>query len=240
MSVGSNNTAKTSEFMEVHDIPSANVLVQCRTVVEKDGFVSTGILTAVEGDMLEVEIGDFKQFELKENVKLTVYSPAGIYIINSIIIAKDDGSLMVINPPHNQRKFQERRGHHRVDTARNGVILSIPSLGGAESREELAKPVPVVVNNISVSGIGFTVKETLVIPKSGRVEMEIDFGSQTPCAVEIVRSQEGGEEGEVYYGGKFIDLPEDKLNSLRAFILKAQVEFHATNKNEDKEKRSFK
>lgn len=231
------NAEKNNTFTEVKETPSSNVLLQCRTVVEKERFVSTGILTAVEGDMLEVEIGDYKQFELGESVKLTVYSPAGIYIIFSTIIAKDNGALMVINPPQNQRKFQERRGHHRVNVERTGSIYAVTSLAESEPKEFSERP-PILVNNISVSGIGFTMKEKVGLPKGSRVEMEIDIGTQVLCAAEIVRSEEG-EEG-MYFGAQFTQIPEDKMNSLRAFILKAQVEFHATNKKEDKLKRSFK
>ncbi|WP_182302404.1 hypothetical protein [Cohnella cholangitidis] len=70
------------------DLLPLNVLLHCRTVVEGKNFVTTGVMTHVEGELFEVELPEFDQFELGETVKLTVYSPAGIQSMPSIVFAK--------------------------------------------------------------------------------------------------------------------------------------------------------
>ena len=83
---------KDTGFKETQE-PNMSILVHCRTVVEKKDYVSTGILTYAEGDMVEVEIGDYQLFDLGTIVKLTIYTPAGIFMFNTTVIAKDEGFL---------------------------------------------------------------------------------------------------------------------------------------------------
>ena len=54
---------------------SLGVFLHCRTVVEKQTqtYVTTGVITGVEGELFEIEVGDFQQFQLGEPVKLTIY-----------------------------------------------------------------------------------------------------------------------------------------------------------------------
>lgn len=229
---GNSFPKKTSEFTEVKNIPPSTVLIHCRTVVEKKDFVSTGVLTVVEGDMLEIEIGDYKQFDLGDDVKVTIYTPVGIYIFHSTIIAKDQGALMVINPPENQRKFQEKREHPRVEV--NGIGM----LTAEDGQRVPERPVQLQVKNISVSGIGFMVADDIKLPEKTMVSLELDLGTRITCTAEIVRSETS--DSGVFYGAKYVNLPEDKMNSLRAYILRAQVESHAIRKQEDKKRRVFK
>lgn len=223
---------RQTEFTEVKNIPSPTVLIHCRTVVEKKDFVSTGLLTVVEGDMVEIEIGDYKQFDLGDNVKVTIYTPAGIYMFHSTIIAKDHGSLMVINPPENQRKFEEKREHPRVEVDGTGVL----SVAGGEPFS--GEPIQLQVKNISVSGIGFTVPEDVKLPERTMVTLGLDLGTRFECTAEIIRSE--ASESGVFYGARYVSLPQDKINTLRAYILKAQVESHANRKQEDQRRRVFK
>lgn len=222
--------SKKPEFTEVINVPSSSVLMHCRTVVEKKDFVSTGLLTVVEGDMLEIEIGDYQRFDLGDSVKVTIYTPAGIYLFNSTIIAKDVGLLMVINPPENQRKFHDKRQYPRVEVSGNGM-LSV-----ADHDHELAEiPIELQVKNISVSGIGFMVSNEIKLPENTLVSLELNLGTQIDCTAEIVRS-ESSELG-IFYGAKYVSLPDHKVNSLRAYILKAQVESHSSRKVVEGQKR---
>jgi hypothetical protein len=226
------------KFINIVDaLPQASIMEHCRTVVEKKDFVSTGIMSFAEGDMLEVEISDFDRFVLGESVKLTVYTPVGIYLIPSTIVGKDTGSLMMINPPENQRKFQDKRQYPRVEVAKSGHLASVLNSGGRNSLV-LPKPVPFQIRNISLSGIGFTMPEEVKLDPSSNVEMEIDVGTIIPCTAEIVRT-EMAEEG-VYYGARYIQVAGDKLNSLRAFILREQIAAHSITKRDSNRKRMFK
>lgn len=222
----------------VKELPPASIMEQCRTVVEKKEFVSTGIMTWAEGDMLEVEISDFNRFQLGESVKLTVYTPAGIYMIASTIVGKDTGSLMIINPPENQRKFQDKRRYPRVEVDKTGTVASIIKRSGSDSRVVLPRPVPFQIRNISLSGIGFTMPEDLKLDASTSVGLEIDVGAIIPCTAEIIRS-ETAEEG-IYYGARYLQVADDKLNSLRAFILREQIAAHSRTKRSREGKRLFK
>lgn len=218
---------KRTVYTETVDLPPVSVLLNCRTVVEKTGFVSTGILTMAEGDLMEVEIGDYQRFDLGENVNLTIYTPAGMFRVQTSIIAKDPGFLMVINPPENQRKFSEKREFPRVDVIRQGRLLS---------REE---PASIEMKNISLGGIGFAAHEELGLQVHGEAEVELDLGFPLTCTVQIVRT-ENSPEGMPIYGARYIRFQEEKYNPLRAFILRAQIETHTRRKAETSRKRTFK
>lgn len=227
-----------SKFVDVKVLPPATILENCRTVVEKRDFVSTGIMSIAAGDMLEVEISDYDRFILGEQVKLNVYTPAGIYMIASTIVGKDTGSLIMINPPDNQKKFEDKRKHPRVEVTQTGLVASVIRPDGKGTLGELARPLEFQVRNISLSGIGFTLEEEIKLDPSCHVEMEIHLGTVIPCVAEIVRSE--ADEAGIYYGARYVRMPDEKLNSLRAFILREQIAAHSMMKRSDQKKRMFK
>lgn len=232
-----NPKKRSSGFTEVKEVPPATILIHCRTVVEKKDFVSTGIMSFVEGDMLEVEISDYSKFDLGESVKLTVYTPAGIYIIPSTIVGRDIGSLMVINPPENQRRFAEKREFPRIDVERSGIVASMAASNFGK-KHVFEHPVPLQLRNISLSGVGFSIPQEFMLDNSTHVEMELDIGTIIPCVAEIVRSQRENEG--MYYGARYVRVPDDKLNSIRAFILREQIAAHSATKKLEDRKRLFK
>src|SRR5690348_8705771 len=107
------------------DHSSSGVLMHSRTVIEKENFISIGVLTYIEGDVIEVEIEKNSSFNLSDAVKIIIYSPGGIYVFHTTIIAKEQGSIIVINPPENQKRFDEKRAHHRLDLKKEGLILAL-------------------------------------------------------------------------------------------------------------------
>ncbi|TVY09381.1 PilZ domain-containing protein [Paenibacillus cremeus] len=211
----------------------SGILMQSRTVVEKKDFVSTGVLTYAEGDILEIEIAEYKAFKLGESVKLTVYSPGGIYPFESTVVAIDHGALMVINPPQNRNLFAEKRESPRVNVSQSGKITSITK--PFRIKQPLESQVELLVQNISVIGVGFKVLDMIDIPKLAKVDVSLDLGFELACSVEIVRTEP--LEVGCFYGAKYIDLPADKMNPLRAFVLKHQVMNHYSVKREEEEKR---
>jgi PilZ domain. len=88
-------------------------LVHSRTIVEKQDYVTTGISTYVEGELLGIDLNEYKRFELGDSVQLTFYSPVGIHRLQSTIIGKDEGSIAVIFPPR-AFQFVEKRESPRV------------------------------------------------------------------------------------------------------------------------------
>ncbi|MCZ8523379.1 MULTISPECIES: PilZ domain-containing protein [Paenibacillus] len=221
---------------ETYRSPSG-IMLNSRTVVEKANFVSTGILSYAEGDILEIEMSDYKVFELGDTVKLTVYSPGGIYMFESTVVAKDHGALMIINPPQNRDRFAEKRENPRIAVKEEGCVMSIRMADGSDRLFE--EQVELKVHNISVSGVGFTLPEDVGLSKYSILQMQLDLGFEMPCRAEIART-ERTENGEYYYGAQFIDMAKDKANSLRAFVLKKQVESHFLTKREEMAKRIFK
>lgn len=208
------------------------ILLHSRTMVEKKDFVSTGILTYAEGDIIEIEMSEYKAFGLGDKVKLTVYSPGGVYVFESTVVARDHGALMVINPPYNQSRFVEKRAHPRVKVNQSGVIVSIKDGEGAPRL--LEKSVELTVQNMSISGMGFTVPEHVGIHHHSMVNVVLDLGFTMQCSAEIIRMETAGDG--YYYGARYVDMDPDKANSLRAFILKIQVESHYTLKKEEMNK----
>jgi c-di-GMP-binding flagellar brake protein YcgR len=227
---------KEVEFKETH-IPGMSILVHCRTVVEKDDFVSTGVLTYAEGDMVEVEIGDYRLFELGDLVKMTVYTPAGIFIFNTTVIAKDEGYLIVINPPENRKKFSEKRKHTRIEVKQEGTLNGIWSQGSLE-KKTFEKPLEISVNNISQSGIGFMVEGDLELSIEEQIEIMTHLGTPLSCKAQIKRTDMTAIG--ILYGAEILDIPAEQIIALRAFILKAQVEDRSNLKKTEKPKRVFK
>jgi c-di-GMP-binding flagellar brake protein YcgR len=227
---------KDMGFKETQD-PNISILVHCRTVVEKKDYVSTGVLTYAEGDMVEVEIGDYQLFDLGSIVKLTIYTPVGIFMFNTTVIAKDKSYLILINPPENRRKFSEKRKETRIDIDRRGLLHGIWPLRSSEKKAFTA-PVAVSVNNISQSGIGFTVDGDLKLNIGEQIEIAADLGIKVLCKAQIIRMEEPGQGTQ--YGAEIIDIPAEQTIALRAFILKSQVVHRSKLKKEESQKRVFK
>jgi c-di-GMP-binding flagellar brake protein YcgR len=221
---------------EIFKNPST-VLIHSRTVVEREDFVSTGLLTYAEGDILEVEIPEFKVFELGDSVKLTVYSAGGIFTFQSTVVAKDQGCLIMINPPQNRQRFIEKRNNPRLEVNEKGKIHALDSQGTNE-KLPLDEAIMLTVHNISVSGLGFSIEQETDLGNSMVIEVELDLGFPMLCVAEIIR-REKIEKG-YYYGARYVELAADTANSLRAFVLKKQVESHFNKKKWDLVKRTFK
>lgn len=96
-------------------------LIHSRTIVEKQDYVTTGISTYVEGDLLGIDLNEYKRFELGDSVQLTFYSPVGIHRLQSTIIGKDEGSIAVIFPPR-AFQFVEKRESPRVEVTAVGKL----------------------------------------------------------------------------------------------------------------------
>jgi hypothetical protein len=95
-----------------------------------------------------------------------------------------------------------------------------------------------MINNLSLSGIGFTLKKEYVFPKGSKVQVDIDLGSSIPCMIEIV--WQAAKENITYYGAQFIEIPPQKINAIRAFILKSQIASRIQTRKAPANKRVFK
>ncbi|MCQ6558822.1 PilZ domain-containing protein [Paenibacillus mendelii] len=200
-------------------------LLHSRTVVEKDGYVSTGVLTHIEGDMLEVEMTEFKNFELGNPVHLTVYSPVGIHRVQSTIIGKAEGSLAVLFPPRAFSGLEEKRESTRVEMLINGSFRNVlrRQIQTSEGSEilEVEEWIEFTVRNASLAGLGFEVISGPQLHPADKVEAIVKTGFDLHCTLEIVHSKSGGDH--TFYGARFEELGEQERRALRAFLLREQI-----------------
>lgn len=225
---------------------SAKVLVHSRTVVEKDGYVSTGVLAHVEGEMMEVEMSEFKSFDLGDPVSLTIYSPIGIHRIQSTVIGKAEGSLAVIFPPRSLTGLEEKREMPRIEVYQDGSFKQLVDEKGMALQQEEAEQAELeayvthtelTVRNISFSGVGFQVMGSPMLQPDDRVEATIKIGFELSCTLEIIRKEYDGDQS--FYGARFHDLDELQQRALRAFLLREQVAAYYKKKQEKGKPRSF-
>ncbi|KIL38156.1 hypothetical protein SD70_28170 [Gordoniibacillus kamchatkensis] len=227
LSASSNNGSKKQPATKSNPF---GIKMHSKTVVMKKDYVTTGVLAYVEGDIIEVETYDLKSFELGDQVKVTIYSSGGIHVFESHVVAKDRDSLIILNPPQNDNKFAERREHPRLQVFEEGKAYAI--IDATKRREQLEEPLHLTVNNVSISGIGFTLLDNIELTSLMQLELEVNIGSAMNVTAEIVRREKA--EFGYFYGAQFVDLAADKLTSLRAYILMHQVESHYRKKEEEK------
>ncbi|MBB6731950.1 PilZ domain-containing protein [Cohnella zeiphila] len=227
---GKGSTGQDKELL------SLKVLLHCRTVVEKTNFVSTGVMTQVEGELFEVELGEFELFELGEKVKLTVYSPAGIQTFHSIVFAKYEGAIAVIQPPVVGQRFQEKREFYRVEA--DGVARVMRVVRDSGEVKLLAAPLEAMLSDISLGGVGLVTADAYPeLEAAKRLGAVIDLGFTFACDLEMVRRER--RDQLFVYGLKMKVLDPEMLRPLRAFLLRRQVEKHIISREESSRKRGM-
>ena len=205
------------------DLLPLNVLLHCRTVVEGKNFVTTGVMTHVEGELFEVELPEFEQFELGETVKMTVYSPAGIQSMSSIVFAKYEGAIALLQPPELQKRFKERREHPRVEIEGRAQIVRV--LGSSGEEREIDDSDGLTIHDISISGISFSGMDAPHFATKSRLRATVEIGISFDCELEIVRRER--QENGMHCGAKMHVLEPEMLRPLRALILRQQVQKNA-------------
>jgi len=205
------------------------IAVGSRVSVERDAYISTGVVSYIEGDIVEIELAQSKLYKPGDPVKLTVYSNNGFLILPSSIIAKDHGMLMVLNPPENQR-LSQRRQFPRIDVSDSGRIKALRWSAGGENK--LEAPSSIDIRNLSVGGIGFTLPADPGMRALMIAELELDINGGMACTIEISRKQTT-EEGDTYIGARFVEIEPDHQNALRGYILRMQIKHRAKQRLEE-------
>lgn len=213
--------APIHEFTNRYRNEGAGELLHCRTVLEKEGIVFSGILSYAEGNMVEVETAECRRFDVGDIVKLTIHSQLGDQVIESRVIAKDRRALMCMKLSTCRKPVSERREYPRVKADLRGAISGVflPSDG---DWRPLRAPIKLQVLDVSVGGIGFAVEEEQALGADMLVDAELELDMRIQCQLKIVRRQPAKEGA--YYGAKYVDLPIEKANALRAFVFRRQVE----------------
>jgi len=205
------------------------VLIDSKAVVEKKGFVATGTLTYVAGELLEIEFPQADQFLLGEKVKIMIYAKGGIYVFESTVLAKDSGALVVLHPLENRRKFQDKRQDPRVPVKENAKLLGLYEFARKTERT-YPEPPNVLLDNISISGIGLLVDIDMPLQPRNQLLLEVDLGVKFECRTEIVHLQP--VEGGVRCGTRIIEINDLYSKWLRSYILRCQIETYYKQKAE--------
>jgi len=230
----SSNAYRREGYIKDKQTFSDKVLIHSRTVVEKEGYVSTGILSHIEGDMMEIEMSEYKSFDLGNPIELTIYSPVGTRRLQSTVIGKAEGSIAAIFPARTLSGLEEKREAPRVRIDQKGTLYKVFS----ETRElstgpetfELVENIQLTIRNISFSGIGFVTTAGPRLETHERLEATLSLGFELQCRLEIIRQDSDG--GQSFYGARFCELDEVQQRSLRAFILREQVASYYKGKQE--------
>ncbi|MCE5171922.1 PilZ domain-containing protein [Paenibacillus profundus] len=201
-------------------------LLHSRTVLEGDSCVATGVLSYMEGDLIEVGLPEFERFELGEAIKVTIYSPVGIFNFTTKVVARHQGSLLIIHPPQQQRKFADKREYPRIDVNKQGVITSRQTMQGEINA--LSTPVQIHIQDISLNGLGFTMTMGSALREGMQADAELQLGFVLPCRLHVVRHFP--REEEMFCGAKLILNDDESMRSLRAFILREQIKAHIERK----------
>jgi hypothetical protein len=195
--------------------------IGCSVVLEKNEVVSMGMITFIEGDVMEIEISQYKEYGLGDYVKIVIYSAEGMFQLHTSVIAKDTGLLILITPPKIQQQLLNQRQHPRVDIQGEGCIRSITDVNRKETID-LTESAGIAIMNVGMGGVGFTSTFPLQLKEKMLLSIEFQMDTDYYCTIEIAHVKK--TEKGIYYGSNFKELPKDKVNSLRAFILRQQVE----------------
>ncbi len=236
----SNSKQKSAKFYGSKEGYDADVMIDSKAMLSKEDFVATGVLTYALGDIIEVELPEYHVFALGDKCKMTVYTKSGLFVMDTVVVAKEQGSLIVLNPPENRRKFTEKREFPRVDVKNEGLLFALQDRN-KRLKHHFDTPIRFSIKNLSINGLGFTISENAmlekVIQKNSQLEVELILGFLVPCTMEIVR-QEKTNDG-YYYGASFVSIPDEKTNALRGFILKNQIETYYIQKQENETKKAL-
>jgi len=205
------------------------VLLDSKAVVEKKGFIATGTLTYVAGELLEIEFPQYDHFLLGEQVKIMIYAKGGIYVFESTVLAKDSGALVVLNPPENRRKFQDKRQDPRVPVQENARLLGLFEYARRTERR-FSEPPNLRLDNISISGIGLLVDLDVPLHPRNQLHLEIDLGVRFECRAEIIHLSPS--EGGIRCGTRIVEINDLYAKWLRSYILRSQIETYYKQKTE--------
>lgn len=220
--------ASKKDNQSIYDQKNA-ISVGNRMSVERNGYISTGIVSYIEGDIIEVELMQSGYYKPGDPVKLTVYSNNGFLILASSVLAVDVGILIVLNPPENQR-LSQRRQYPRIQISDSGTLHYLS--WNKEGKNKLQDPLSVNICNLSLGGIGFTMPtdpgtRTLMV-----AELEL-IGGDMRCKVEILR-KEPLPDG-IFLGSRIIEIAPEHLVALRGFILRRQIKLRSIERSTDQE-----
>lgn len=199
------------------------LIIGCNAMLESKESSSSGKLVFIEGDIIEMNVGNSRSYELGDSVKLVVYSPDGLLNMQTSVVARDKESVYLITPEKILQLYLKRRKQPRVNIELPALIVE---LYHQHKKIELEESMEAVLSNIAMGGIGLNTPAKLM--QNQVVTLSWEMEESITCQAKIVH-QRSSANGS-YYGAEFINYPKAKINLLRAFILRQQIH----NRQEDK------
>lgn len=195
-------------------------LVGRSVMLEIAGFVSTGIVSHIEGDIIEIDNDNAETYGLGQSAKVVIYAKGGLINFESAIVGKTAGTVIILNPPEIKNSSLQRRQNFRVPVSIQGTVDSI--IDGKGIPLVLDQPVPIHVLDIGLGGIAFHIPEYELNPGSV-LKAELPIGEQVESYHLLVLHSRTGEGNLRVHGCKFQSISDEQLQTLYAFTLGEQI-----------------
>ena len=203
---------------------SETAIVGSHVTIEGRDTMISGVAVYVEGDIMEIRAVNSSKAQLGEPVKLVVYSPDGLMITQSSVVARDVESVYVLTPVPVIQMYLQRRKQPRVEVKEMARIIALEQ---AATGSPVQLPFEIAIQNLSLGGMGIVSSASL--DEQSKVTVEWDLEGPVECRLRIVHKRPASDG--YYYGAEITDFPKQKLNLLRAYILRLQIEKRQKEKN---------
>jgi hypothetical protein len=205
---------------------SDSSFIGSHAVIESNKCIAMGKVSYVEGEIFEVEFPQYRNFDPGDPVRAIIYSSEGMLRFETAVIAQDTGSVILLTPPKMLALFLKKRKHPRLNVDVAGLIYSYTDAAMSKTHK-FPEHKKISIDNISLGGIGFFAYD-MEVGERTVFFTELKFDNPYLCNIEVIHKKQT-DQG-FYYGGKFANLKNEELNSVRAFILKHQIENYCENK----------
>ena len=203
---------------------SASSIIDSRIIINNGSFASTGKVSYFEGDIIEGEFTDYHLFEIGKKARVTIHTSNEVFVFFSVILAKDNGLLILLHPPEHTIYPTDRRISPRVPYQINALMKAVkPAI--LTIKVPLGIPLPMEIKNVSLTGIHFTTLNNIGMKKDYHADIELQLGTLLINEIAIVRVVD--QQDCVNYGATFLNLQTDQLIELKSFLLLTQIENRA-------------
>ncbi|KRE49531.1 flagellar brake protein [Paenibacillus sp. Soil522] len=199
-------------------------LVGCFVTLEGTKNLHSGKVSFAEGEVFEIEFPQSKYFAPGDVVKVTIYTPEGMFFFDTSVIAQGFKELFLLFPSDIYSQFLKRRKFPRLKVTISGTIHLINDDGNSDQKSQ--QELPVEIHDISQGGIGFS--SNLPIPTNSLLSIIIQLDTPISCILEVVHKRE--HKDSKFFGCDFKDLSPNQMIALRSWILRKQIEMRFNTK----------
>lgn len=201
-----------------------NSLLGSFVTLEGTKNLDSGKISFVEGELFEIEFPQFKCYAPGDVVKVTIYTHEGMVFFDTTVIAQGSKEIILLLPSDIYSQILKKRQFPRLEISIPGTIYLISDDGDDDQNSQLE--LPVEIHDISQGGIGFS--SVLPILTKSLISIIIQLETPLSCTLEVIHTREYKDNR--FYGCNFKDLSPNKMNALRAWILRKQIEMRFNTK----------